>query len=227
MAKLRAELNEFGRQEAQKMLNVHHHQQMQNELNAQLGRAGIPTRFLQKNFENYQTSNVAQKKNVKILKSYLQRFDYILENGTCCMMVGKHGTGKTHCAVALLNEVVSKGYTVVFTSVAEILRRLRSTYSSKKESELDVYNLYTSPDLIVIDEVGVAIGDAEKRKAMLFDLINARYNELKPTVLIGNLSNSEMETYLGTRIYDRLLENNGFTLLFEWDSYRSGAKQRV
>lgn len=216
----RKELNQIGLSDAQNMLRENHKNYKQKVFEIRLGRAGIPKRFLTKDFDSYQVESEAQGKNLKILKAYAERFEQIINQGTCLMMVGKSGTGKTHLAIAVLNMISKKNYSVVFSSVAEILRRLRSTYGQSDETEDDVYNLYTKPDLIVIDEVGVSIGDAEKRKAMLFDLINTRYNEVKPTILIGNLTRDEMENYLGIRIFDRLLENNGFIMPFEWPSYR-------
>lgn len=221
----RSELEDIGQADAKKRLIELHDQYKQKNIESQLGRAGIPKRFIKKNFDNYQASTQAQVKNKKIMMAYAERFPRVFENGTCFLMVGNSGTGKTHLAVAVLNEVSKKNYSVIFTSTAEILRRLRGSYGQTDETESDIYELYTAPDLIVIDEVGVAIGDAEKRKAMLFDLINARYNELKPTILIGNLTAAEMEQYLGTRIFDRMKENNGFVLPFEWQSHRNNKQE--
>ena len=84
---------------------------------------------------------------------------------------------------------------------------MRDAFSPRgQRSETEALALLTAVDLLVLDEVGVAIGNAVTRRAMLFDVLNARYGEMHPTILIGNLTAAEMEAYLGERIMDRLLE---------------------
>jgi DNA replication protein DnaC len=69
-------------------------------------------------------------------------------------------------------------------------------------------------------QVGVAIGTDTKRRAMLFDVVNTRYREMRPTILIGDLTAAEMETYLGEFIMDRLLETGSPIVFFTWPSDR-------
>jgi DNA replication protein DnaC len=62
---------------------------------------------------------------------------------------------------------------------------------------------------------------------MLFDVLNARYANQRPTILIGNLTADELEEYLGERIMDRLLESGSAVVPFTWESYRRrGAVRR-
>ena len=57
---------------------------------------------------------------------------------------------------------------------------------------------------------------------MLFDVLNDRYGEMRPTILLGNLTTTELETYLGERILDRLRELGSVTVPFAWPSHRRG-----
>ena len=66
----------------------------------------------------------------------------------------------------------------------------------------------------------MAIGNEAKRRAMLFDLLDTRYAEMRPSLLIGNLTAPEMAAYLGERIMDRLLELGSATVPFTWPSHR-------
>jgi DNA replication protein DnaC len=83
-----------------------------------------------------------------------------------------------------------------------------------------VFETLTSPDLLVLDEVGVAIGNELTRRAMLFDVLNTRYGQMRPTVLIGNLTAAEMEAYLGERIMERLMDLGSIMVPFTWSSHR-------
>ena len=79
-----------------------------------------------------------------------------------------------------------------------------------------------SPDLLILDEVGVQFGsDAEK--LILFEIINTRYQDMKPTILISNLTLVELGKYIGERVVDRMREGGGAILSFDWDSYRGAA----
>jgi len=117
--------------------------------------------------------------------------------------------------------VIQAGHTGLFLSVSAALRILRDAYSPRgQRSETEAFALLTTADLLVLDEVGVAIGHASTRRAMLFDVLNDRYGEMRPTILLGNLTAIELEAYLGERILDRLRELGSVTVPFAWPSHR-------
>ena len=55
---------------------------------------------------------------------------------------------------------------------------------------------------------------------MLFDVLNERYEKLKPSILLSNIPSEQLSDYLGERVTDRLRENKGRMIGFNWDSYR-------
>jgi DNA replication protein DnaC len=186
-----------------------------------IGRAGIPRRFLHHSFDDYAAEGEPQLRALTLAREYAARFAAIRECGSCLLLVGGPGTGKTHLACAILRQVIADGYSGLFLTVSEGLRLIRSTYSpGASRTEVQVFETLTSPDLLVLDEVGVAIGNAATRRAMLFDVLNARYGEMRPTILIGNLTAAEMEAYLGERIMERLMDLGAITLPFTWSSHR-------
>ncbi|NHX33749.1 ATP-binding protein, partial [Escherichia coli] len=83
-----------------------------------------------------------------------------------------------------------------------------------------VIRIYTNPDLLIIDEVGVQFG-SEAEKLILFEIINTRYERMKPTILISNQTREELGAFIGERVIDRMSDGGGCTLAFTWDSYRS------
>lgn len=197
----------------------------QADLEKTLGRAGIPRRFINRSFDGYQTSTDEQHSALEICQIYAAEFSAMRDEGNCLILSGSPGTGKTHLACAILTAVVRQGYTGLFLTISEALRLIRDTYSpSASCTESEAFAALTSPDLLVLDEVGVAIGDAHKRQALLFDVLNTRYANQRPTVLIGNLTEAEIADYLGTRIMDRIMETGSALVPFTWASYRRRGK---
>jgi DNA replication protein DnaC len=55
---------------------------------------------------------------------------------------------------------------------------------------------------------------------LLFDVINERYNNRLPTLLLSNLTQAEVVAVLGERVIDRLREDGGKVITFDWQSAR-------
>ena len=71
----------------------------------------------------------------------------------------------------------------------------------------------------MIDEVGVQSGTEAESRA-LFDVFNERYQNCKPTILLSNLCPTDFAAAVGDRIADRIKEDGGEVLLFNWESRR-------
>ncbi len=195
----------------------------QQALEKKLSRAGIPERFRDKDFETFDKPGTA----LDVCKRFADNFQTVKTKGANLILTGQPGTGKTHLAVSILKQVMESGETGFFVTVSEMLRAIRGTYSAaSKTTEQEVFDYFINASLLVLDEVGVAIGDDEKRKALIFDVLNGRYNRMKPTVIIGNLTPEEMEDYLGFRVWDRLMESNAPVIAFDWASYRRTNNKR-
>lgn len=183
--------------------------------------ACIPLRFRDRTFENYSAEGVpARARAAKVAKSYAEKFDERLKAGGGLVMCGKPGTGKTHLAAAIANYIIPMGHSAVFRSVLQAIRSVKDTYNKSSEvSETEAIEALILPKLLILDEVGVQFGsDAERM--ILFEIINGRYEKMRPTILISNLNEQDLTAYLGERIMDRMCEGGGVVLAFDWDSYR-------
>lgn len=180
----------------------------------------IPPRFTDRTLENYRVSNEGQKTALQIATRYADDLDAVLRVGRCLVFCGMPGTGKTHLAIGIAKRFIAKGYSVRYTSAMNAIRAVRDTYrKDSKQTEREVISEFANPDLVIIDEVGNQL-DTDAEKVTLFDLIDARYGQLKPMIVISNLRLDEMSKFLGERAIDRLRENGGVAVAFPWDSHR-------
>lgn len=185
-----------------------------------LGESGIPVRFTDRTLEKFEAKNEGQKSALAFAMEYSEKFSEVFKTGRSAIFCGKPGTGKTHLSVGIGLSVMKRGGIVLFTTVQRMMRRIKDAWrKDSEESESDVVSLFSSPDLLIIDEIGVQFGSDFERNAM-FDVLNERYENRLPTLLLSNLSPSEVKVFLGERVFDRLREDGGACVPFNWDSHR-------
>lgn len=192
-----------------------------------LQASGIPPRFQDRTIHNYATPTVAQVSAYKTAFDYAENFATYLRDGACLLLVGSPGTGKTHLACGIAHKIMADGYSAQFVTVSEAIRKFRASWRRDSEqSEDEVLKLYSKPDLLILDEVGVQYG-TEAEQLIIFEIINRRYFDQRPMIVISNLSivgqeddKHSVRGYLGERALDRLRENGGRVVVFDWESYR-------
>ena len=186
---------------------------------AKIGSAAIPERFKDRTLDSYVAKTSGQKKALAFAKEYAENFDQVMRTGRSAVFVGKVGTGKTHLAVGIALSIMQQQKSPVFVTVQRLIRRVKDSWRTKEETETEVINAFALPDLLILDEVGVQFG-SEFEKQVLFDVLNERYEKLKPSILLSNIPSEQLSDYLGERVTDRLRENGGALIGFNWDSYR-------
>lgn len=187
-----------------------------------VGEAGIPERFRNRSLQSYVAESEEQTRALAFAIDYADRFDDVLSTGRSALFIGKPGTGKSHLAVGIGLRIMHRDkHTVLFTTVMRAIRRVKDTWSrDSRESESEAIAALVFPDLLILDEVGVQFG-SDTEKLILFDVLNERYEKRKPTLLLSNLPTEEVRDYLGERVFDRLREDGGEVVVFDWQSWRS------
>jgi len=177
--------------------------------------AGISKRNLYKTFDDYICTNDGQTKAKNDCVRYVESFP----TDKSLIMVGGVGTGKTLLASAMLEALVDE-YDCGIIKTIDLIRRLKSTWAKDSdESEEEAIKLFVGVDLLIIDEVGAQFG-SDTEKLFIFDIIDGRYQDMKPTILISNLDISGIKDAIGERCVDRLREGGGSMIAFDWESSR-------
>ena len=169
-----------------------------------LEQSKLGPRFLKSTFESWEERN-------ELSEQYEQALKYVAvwppRKGDGLLFIGSTGTGKSHLAAAIVNELVKQEVACVFQSVPELLAKLRATYDREKQgpTEAEIMNACLEADLVVLDDLGAErwTAWAEER---LYMLIDQRYRAEKPVVITSNRTAKELEQAIGSRTMDRLLE---------------------
>lgn len=174
----------------------------------------ISPRFKDKTLSNWDASSPEQKKVLKIAKDFLEN-----DRSPGLIFIGKPGTGKNHLACGIAVEYIKNHFkTALVTSTMKLLRAIKECWNNKEQLEANVIKKFKDVDLLVIDEIGVQFC-SETESIYITEIINERYEWLKPTILISNLNMIEITKLLGDRVIDRFREG-GEVAVFNWESKR-------
>lgn len=159
-----------------------------------------------KNIEESQRE--VMKKNFSDCFEFAENFNRGSKNRGL-LMLGDTGLGKTHLSLAIANTVIKKGFSVVYNSAPELMRKLNKEYYGK--SDADTMPLITTCDLLILDDLGAEM-KSEQNISMLYEIVNARHNRQIPMIANSNLSIDEMRERYQDRVVSRLLSLR--TLIF-------------
>jgi DNA replication protein DnaC len=162
------------------------------------------------------------EKDLEGCKRYVQKWEEMRQTGKGLLFIGNTGSGKTHLAAGIANELIDQGVKVLFIKATDYLKKIKSTYHSNSKSQTDFTELYQKSPLLILDDLGIG-KSSEWSMDELHCLIDYRYSNFKPTIITTNLALVELDKALDARTIDRILDKNKerFAILtLAVDSYR-------
>ncbi len=155
--------------------------------------------------EGYSISPYERMKKIYVYcKSYAENFN---EKSDSLFLRGATGLGKTHLSLAIANEVIKKGYGVVYVSAPDIVGKMEhSHFSYNYDREEEILNSLTSCDLLIFDDLGTELSNNYSASA-IYNLINTRLLRNKPTIISTNLNLKEIESAYSKRFVSRIVGN--------------------
>jgi DNA replication protein DnaC len=170
----------------------------------------IPKRYRNATFDNFE-----------ILSDQHQTLVDYLKAGNSCIMFGPNGTGKTHLAFATIRNQIEYDKTGIYMLAADLFDQVKALFGDKEAKDLSELERC---DYLVIDEVDKRYGSQTEFIA-LYRLINKRYNEMLPTMLITNSSRDELVDVVGPSVVDRIREEGKIFNLSKWENYRKAHRR--
>lgn len=199
-----------------------------------LTNAGVPLAFQNCNLNSYENVNERSVKTTETIRTYLRNFKKVLQTRPAPGMVftGVPGTGKTHLACAMIDQLLATGYSAMYCSAPQLLTAMEDARFGRHDlSATALIMKHAKPSLLVIDEFG-AHSSREADYQSLFSIVDARYQSNLPTLLITNLQYNKSDTagktgasgplqeVIDDRLIERIKGSGGPLFAFDWPSHR-------
>ena len=120
------------------------------------------------------------------------------------LLYGKTGLGKTHLSLAIAGKAVEEGYGVIYSSAQNLFNKLEKDKFGKADANTEESIL--DCDLLIIDDLGAEF-TTQFTVSALYNIVNSRELESKPTIISTNLMPEQLTKAYGERIASRILSN--------------------
>jgi DNA replication protein DnaC len=169
-------------------------------------------------------SNAAGRARARV-EEYLKGWEENREAGRGLYFCGGVGTGKTHLAVAVMNELMTrKRVPSLFVTVPEFLDNLRGAYNDPGRDIDEWMDAVKNADFLVLDDLG-SERPTEWVQERIFVIVNHRYREALPTVFTSNVGPKDLSAQLGERTASRIISMCDWISL-EGEDYREAKVRR-
>lgn len=163
-------------------------------------------------FDNYK-KRPGNEVLIEEVKKSVNNFEN--NNGMGLFIFGESGNGKTHATAAGGNELIKRGYSVIFLTEKDLLSRLKATNNyNNHETFSDVMGAAIGADLLIWDDFLSSTRLTGEEKDWIFQIINGRERAKRPIWYTSNLTpeefqSKEIETVLDPkgRTWWRILNN--------------------
>lgn len=132
--------------------------------------------------------------------SYAENFSPVSPN---LILTGGTGLGKTHLSLAIANEVLQKGFGVVYCSVGNLVSKLEDEHFGR-ETPGGTADSLQDCDLLILDDLGTEFRSTFS-SAAIYNIVNTRLLEQKPTVISTNLLTKEIVDCYSERFASRII----------------------
>ncbi len=163
--------------------------------------AGLP---FEKRIEEYDFSFHPNLDKRQVIRLFDLEF---LNEKANVIFLGPPGVGKTHLAVSLAIKGCIHGYSIHFTTMPELIRKMEK---DEESGRLNRNRVHLRSAIVVVDEVGY-MPITRSQSHLFFKFVASRY-ERASTIITSNKIFSEWSEFLGdsviaTAILDRLLHH--------------------
>ena len=174
------------------------------------------------NFDNFdlryyadktiEEEGMSPKDKIKLIYQLSVKFVNEFEtNPVNLLFYGKTGLGKTFMCNCIAKEILDMGHTVLYATAGKLFKTIEDARFNRDEmiDPAEQIDFFYSADLLIIDDLGTEFSTLATQSA-LFDIVNSRILERRPTIISSNLSLKDIEQQYSDRLVSRLQGNYEF-----------------
>lgn len=196
-----------------------------------LNDSGIPGKFVDAEFDNYQTAapcHPAQKKAKSRAMDFLNDFkNSATRPRRGLAFIGGPGLGKTHLVTAIIKSLIlEEGIDCKFVDFFQLLGAIRHAYSEDR-SDQDLIRPYLRAQVLVIDELAKGRNN-EWEITILDQFISNRYNAAnKLTLFTSNFSNESSRSGKNKKRDERLVDTSTLSETYTHQTLKERIGERI
>jgi len=152
-------------------------------------QANIPRRYQNCSLDNFEVHNDSHRDALKICRQFVKNYP---AQDVGLVFIGPCGVGKTHLAVAIIQELMrTKDASCVFYDFRDLIREIQGTFTPESTlTESDILAPVFQSDVLVLDELGAKRTTAWVEETVFY-IINHRYNHKKMTLFTTNYPDTD------------------------------------
>lgn len=179
----------------------------QRQLSRLTRDAAIPPRFATADL--FAAPKRGQEAAYDAAMAFFYEFGTHATTGAGMLLYGPVGSGKSHLACAMANELIKSMRTVLYCTALEAFQLVKASWRREsQDSERDIYERLGGVDLLILDELGVQFG-SDTEGLILTTIADLRSRNCLPTVAVSNLEPEAIYGLVGERVFDRLMGHGG------------------
>lgn len=174
--------------------------QAEATLRRKLEAAKIPARYLDTDW-----ADLEMIEHFPLVQRVAGRIKEMVRGCESVVFLGPVGCGKTQSAMLLVRAAIREGIGALVANLGWYAVRVRSSWGKGGEfTEEMAVNELATPELLLLDDLGAGESDHDLERRMLYQILEFRNQNERPTIVTANFTPQEFASYLGSRALDRL-----------------------
>ena len=159
-----------------------------DEARARRHQMGIPQLYAGMRLSTYTTPTTDHQKYLEQVNAWLIEHRHHARQPQQCehslLVTGNTGSGKTHLAVGIIIEWLGFRLKPYFVDARDMFENIRSAFNRDGHNPISEYCQY---DALLIDDFGANEKIQPLQKDRICQVITARINDMRPTIITSNL----------------------------------------
>lgn len=135
------------------------------------------------------------------------------------LILGGPGTGKTYFAAAMVDYLQNQKFNFRYFTDSDFIKNLKMVMQEGHDTKYEIERLSDSADIFILDDVG-SIRLTEWEIEQIHCLIDTRYKNQLPLVLISNFTHEQFKDKFEPRLVSRLFASENTVLIIHGDDLR-------